>query len=199
MEVQEVHDKRRGCGYRKPGGLYLISNGDGIPCCKLPIPLEVCPVCRCGIKAARGWTWLDIYPFVKDRACANYPEGVCPLSVERIKSIGKIGLVWVGEKFYSTPDDVIREAKLLGISRRIPHLPKGFKVGETWVGLAHRKCIPTSPLFDGRSDRDHIPGIFRLFKPERVEYVVKGDETPEFLEACVKRGITPVRVVVDDE
>ena len=203
MEIPTLHERKRGCGFRKPGGLYLRSGNDGVPCCKLPIPLEVCPVCHSGIKAARGWTWIDLMPFVKDRACESYPEGVCPLSVERLKDIGKVGLVWIGEKFYPRPKDVIEEATEMGFSRRIPHLPKGFVVGETWVALAHRNCTPTAPLFDGRTDREFLPGIFRVFKPERVEYVVRDDpeiETPEFFERLTKRGITPVRVVpVEDE
>jgi hypothetical protein len=28
----------------------------------------------------------------------------------------------------------------MGISRRIPAIPKGFQVGETWVAFAHRKA-----------------------------------------------------------
>lgn len=197
MDIEVKHERKRGCGFRKPGGLYLISSGDGMPCCKLPIPLEVCPVCHSGIKPARGFTWVDLLPFVQNRACENQAEGVCPLSLERIKEIGKVGLIWVGEKFYPTPESLVKEAEDLGLSRRIPHLPKGFKVGETWVALAHRNCIPTNPLFDGRKDREFVPGIFRMFKPERVEYVVKDDETetPEFFERLAKKGITPVRVV----
>jgi len=197
MEIETLRERRRGCGFRKPGGLYLISSGEGVPCCKLPIPLEICPVCQSGIKPARGFTWVDLKPFLKPEACENHPEGLCPLSIERVAQLGMLGLIWVGEKFYPSPTELIKEAETMGISRRIPHLPKRFKVGETWVALAHRRCIPTKPLFDGRTDREHIPGIFRLFRPERVEYVTKGDETEEFLERLVKRGITPVHVIPD--
>ena len=200
MEIPTLHEKKRGCGFRQPGGLYLRSSNDGVSCCKLPIILEVCPVCHAGYHPARGWTWLDVRPFVNEDDCENYPDGVCPLSRGRIASIGKLGLIWIGEKFYPTPQDVIEETAEMGFSRRIHALPRGFKLGETWVALAHRKCIPTKPLYDGRTDKEHLPGIFRVFKPERVEYVVIGDETEEFLEKLVRRGITPVRVVpVEDE
>jgi hypothetical protein len=57
--VKLSHEKPRGCGRRKPGGLYLVAPGDGAPCCKLPIKLDVCPTCHAGIKPARGWTWVD--------------------------------------------------------------------------------------------------------------------------------------------
>lgn len=32
-------EARRGCGYRKAGGLYLVASGMGSPCHRLPIPL----------------------------------------------------------------------------------------------------------------------------------------------------------------
>jgi hypothetical protein len=42
------------------------------------------------------------------------------------------------------------------------------------------------------------PGVFQMFKPTAVEYITKGGETEEELEALVKRGITPVQVKQDD-
>jgi len=38
-------------------------------------------------------------------------------------------------------------------------------------------------------------GIFSAFVPSAIEYVTKGSETEEELEALVKRGITPIKVV----
>ena len=46
----------------------------------------------------------------------------------------------------------------------------------------------------GRAEVEHTPGIFRVFRPERIEYVLKGTETEEEIAAIVKRGLTPVRV-----
>ena len=51
-------EARRGCGYRKVGGLYLMGGTGGMPCCKMPIPLHVCPTCHGGIKQTRGWSWI---------------------------------------------------------------------------------------------------------------------------------------------
>jgi hypothetical protein len=53
-------EARRGCGYRKVGGLYLVGSGLGHGCDRLPIPLEICQCCGQGIKQTRGWTWVDI-------------------------------------------------------------------------------------------------------------------------------------------
>ena len=55
--------------------------------------------------------------------------------------MGRVGLIWVGEKFYPTPQDFCAEAEKMGISRRIPAVPNDFVLGETWVWLAHRKAI----------------------------------------------------------
>lgn len=38
----------RGCGFRKTDGLYLVCDGLGSACGKLPIPCEVCPTCGRG-------------------------------------------------------------------------------------------------------------------------------------------------------
>ncbi len=191
--VKLSYEKPRGCGRRKPGGLYLVAPGDGEPCCKLPFLLTVCPTCHAGIKPARGWTWVDADALLATAGpCTQKDQhfrNPCPAS----RPLGQVGLLWVGEKFYPTPDAFDAEALDMGISRRISALPKGFKLGETWVLLAHRKAVPSflaepdAPLYS--------PGIFRIFKPQAIEYVVKGDETPEELEKLQERGITPVRVV----
>jgi hypothetical protein len=73
------------------------------------------------------------------------------------------------------------------VSRRLSQVPKDFKVGETWVLVAHRKAIKNA-------DDSWTAGIFHAFRPQAVEYVVRGTETDEEIEALVKRGLTPVQV-----
>jgi len=77
--------------------------------------------------------------------------------------IGRAGLLWIGERFYRTPADFDREAKVLGISRRIAAVPRGFKLGD-WILLAHRKVMPT--------ENGLLPGIFRVWQPQRIEKIV---------------------------
>lgn len=192
------HDRKRGCGWRKPGGLYLVCEGEGKFCGKLPIPLERCPTCNGGIKPARGWTWVDAVALLRSVRCRLWPDGCldCPANIQDAIA-AKAGLLWIGEAFYPTPQDWQREAREQGISRRIPALPLGFKLGETWVLLAHRRVIPVT-VEDGQAPR-WAPGIFQLFKPSRVEYVVKGVETNVELADLMERGITPVRVVREGE
>jgi hypothetical protein len=195
MNIKTVIEKKRGCGYREPGGLYLRTDGTGRICGALPIELVVCPTCHQGIKPARGWTWINIAALVEVRGC-NRKEGCgdCPIADAKIQTSG---LIWVGEKFYKTPADFSRESNDMGISRRIAMVPRGFKLGETWVALAHRKAIPDfeAALDKVQTEKLFKPGIFHIFKPSRIEYVVKEFDPQDKLERLEKRGITLVKVV----
>ena len=185
MSITTVVEGKRGCGYRKPGGLYLRVDGRGWECGALPIPLDVCPCCGEGIKPSRGWTWIDMGKFAAKRECARTGGcGPCPLADAMI---GRAGLLWVGEQFYPTPEDWLKEASQMGISRRIKSVPHGFKVGETWVAMAHRKAIKIG-------DDKYQAAIFHVFCPSRIEYVVKGTETDEEIATLEKRGFTLVKV-----
>lgn len=115
--------------------------------------------------------------------------GDCPIADAKIQMAG---LLWVGEKFYKTPYSFAMESASMGISRRITMVPKGFKLGETWVALAHRKCIPL-PVEDGK-EPEFKAGIFHIFKPSRIEYVVKDTDDEEKMEKLEKRGFTLVKV-----
>jgi hypothetical protein len=71
-------------------------------------------------------------------------------------------------------------------------VPRGFKIGETWVALAHRKAI--SGYGNKPDEIVYKPGIFHVFCPSRIEYVVKDDDSDDKLEKLEKRGISLVRV-----
>lgn len=187
------YDLPRRCGMRKPGGLYLVCNGYGHPCCKLPIKLDICPTCHSGIHPARGFTWIDINPFIINTPCIDKSlPSPCILNRSNGNLLEKIGLLWVGTKFYPTTKDFRDEALSQGISRRIPQLPNGFEVGKTWVALAHRDCIKGQ---DAEGKEIWTPGIFHIIRPTSIEYIVKGDEDDKKLDRLRKRGVTPVIVL----
>lgn len=200
MNIATVHESKRGCGYRQPGGLYLRTDGLGRECGALPVETTVCPTCSQGIKPARGWTWINLASLVSQRGCPmgeivatdGEPTGCgeCPIADAMIQ---KAGLIWVGERFYPTPWHFLTEAITMGLSRRITAIPRDFKLGETWVCAGHRKTIP-QPVVVGQ-EQEFKPGIFHVFRPSRIEYCVKEGDTDEELEAKEKRGITLVRVV----
>lgn len=179
-------ESKRGCGYRQPGGLYLISDGISSTCGKLPVELCVCPTCGNGITHFRGFKWVT-YKIIEEAPC-DVPKckGCFPFN----GLVQEFGLMWVGEKFYPTPYDFIKEATSQGISKRIKSIPNKFKINMDWILLAHMKAVE-------QENGEAKPGIFRAFKPTRVEYIVKGDETEEELNNKEKRGITLVKVVRD--
>jgi hypothetical protein len=219
IKVETRTEGKRCCGYRKPGGIYLVGPPFGMPCCKLPFPLTTCPCCGAGIRPARGWTWVDVGQLITG-ICTQ--EEITPmLTVRRDcplanpEQLGKAGLIWVGEQFYKTPEDFLAEARTMGICRRITNIPREFKLGETWVLLAHRKAIATlaeepelllahrkaiATLAEEPEPGELVPtnkyqsAIFSVFRPIAIEYVIKGDETQEELEKIVNRGMTPVNV-----
>jgi len=218
--MRTVSEGARGCGYRKGGGLYLMSDGIGVGCSALPIEMTVCPCCGNGIKPARGWTWIEpdsllegyLGPHQSDSHTKRCPLGAPGRLGERA------GLLWIGEQHYATPEAWVAEGKRMGFSRRIHNIPRGFKAGETWVLAGHRKAIERGYEYDGEhyaslnelalqhpdASTDEIkvgyaPGIFHVWRPSRVEYVVKGDETDEELAALESRGIEPVKVIRADE
>jgi len=182
-------EQRRGCGWRKVGGIYLVGEGLAMECGRLPFALHVCPVCKAGVKFSRGWTWLDWKNYAGDClqgcACHNRNCAVC------LPRFDQYGLMWVGEKHYS-PESFVIEALQMGVSKRIASIPRGFKVGESWVLLAHKKALPEEPDGNGEQNRS---GIFYAFRPARIEQLVReSDLTEEKKELLKKRGITPVEV-----
>ena len=208
-------EAKRGCGFRKVGGLYLCGEYIHVPCDRLPLPLTTCPVCGQGIKVGRGFTQINPYRLWGiHENCRDhfYPCKVCQPKDEPAYIMG------VGEKYYKTPDDFTREAWEMGVSKRIPFVPKELKLGETVIYLAHPKaCEVREPvamqqamaiLEEARTKQPRLleterveksPGIFTAFIPQRIEKLIwESQATPEELEKLDKRGIKPVIVPEGD-
>ena len=202
-------EAKRGCGYRKVGGLYMVGEAGGIPCDRLPIPLEICSCCGQGIKQGRGWQWVDIAGLVGGNHVlavkARQEDGVvmqcncfatCPLC-HNVKELGKGGLLWIGQQFYPTIEDFEAEARQLGISRRISTVPRGFEVGKHYVLFAHPRGVLKTT---GDLQAAYVPAIFRVWKPKRIERIYnESQRTSDEVAADIKRGITPVFVPDDDK
>jgi len=172
------------------------------------------------VKPSRGWTWIHLRPFVDakqticerndcDTCAAAAPDGVA-------YKIDRVGLLWIGEKYYPTPRDFLDEGFEKGISRRVSGLPRDFILGETWVFFAHRKAMSREcqacdgkgfvagkpdPQCDSLACVDcggncfvHLPAMFGAFKPERIEYIVADDDDDDKLQSLADRGFTLVRV-----
>lgn len=197
--IHQRTEGKRGCGFRKKGGKYLVSDGISKACGMLPIPLTVCPCCSAGIKQSRGFTWIT-GALLQGRTC---PTGMlklkgnqchtCPLYY--IKPEFKLGLMWVGAKYYPSIKDFDAEAVKMGVSKRISQVPNDFVVGKTWIALAHPEAIV-------KAEKSGLltctPGIFQIFKPTRIEYIVTGKETEDELDAMEKRGFTLVELTTEE-
>jgi hypothetical protein len=193
-------ESKRGCGFRKKGGMYFVNDGIGRGCGKLPIALTVCPCCNQGIKQSRGFTWIT-GALIQGYKCpseklllAKNQCHTCPFYY--IKPDVKLGLMWVGEKYYPSTSDFTREANKLGVSKRISQVPKDFVIGKTWICLAHPEAIVNA---GDKGELEVFPGIFHAFQPSRIEYVITGKESPQELDAMEKRGFTLVDVIPEDD
>jgi len=193
-------EPKRGCGYRKVGGLYVVGDpGSLLACDRLPFPLTVCPTCHAGIKPSRGWTWIFPYNLFEGNHtnCTCSPS--CPIC-HPAKLGRKAGLLWIGKTFYEI-DEFLAEAEILGVSRRIAAVPRGFRLGQTWVLVAHGQAVRI-----GREKGTIMEvykktaGIFSAFKPTRIEKIITESESrnEEEMLKLANRGITPI-VVPDDD
>jgi len=185
----------RGCGYRKVGGLYLVSKGLGEPCERLPIPILPCTVCEACLKQTRSFQWVRMSYLVSlaKRCDANIDGhcGRCPICLASPESKEKVGLLWVGKQYYPSAGDFALEADKLGVSRRVSAVPKGFVVGKTWVFVAHPEAIRVGDLA--------APGVFHAFRPERIELLITPAMRDEdWVLDLAKRGVTLVEVPEDD-
>jgi len=183
----------RGCGYRKVGGLYLVGGGASMQCDRLPFEIVNCPTCGSGLKFSRGFTWLDWDKYAGLHTVACACPNTCAICVPET---GLYGLLWVGERYYS-PENFVKEAIQMGISRRIAAIPKGLKLGETWILFAHKHVIPFK---NEKNEDDFKPAVFYAFRPTGLELLVwESEATPERLAELEKRKITPVIIPDGDK
>lgn len=193
-------EAKRGCGYRKAGGLYLVGGGLTRDCDRMPIPITPCPVCGEVIRFHRAVAQINPLrlwaPHIYKEACRC--ERDCPACSPSERA----WLMWVGTEY--TPQSFIHEARELGVSKRIARVPKAFALGD-WVFLAHNKAINAAAVADiqllaGLGQAAPAPAVFLAFCPERVEKIVTESQArdAEAMDKLLKAGITPVKVPDDD-
>lgn len=227
----------------------MVCEGFSKRCGRLPVPIEPCPHCEamgitCRIEQVRSWTWINARKFMATYPCDQqevikvgmvnedspvyHPACDCPMADPPERA----GLLWIGEAHYKTPADFLLETDLphpdgrkMGVSRRIAAVPKGFKLGETWVFVAHPKAIvedcdqcggtgwhntsmprteDNTGFGKGKCEecdegKLYTTAIFHAFRPTALEYVVTGEETDEELEALEARGFTLVQVETEEQ
>jgi len=194
-------EEKRGCGYRKVNGIYLVGCAVGVGCDRLPYRLEACPVCGAGIHFTRSVTEINPFHLMGDHKDCHDNFDNCYICKPPDDTAF---IMMVGEKFYPTPAHFIEESDRLGISKRIPFIPRNLRLGSTIIYLAHNNAC-TIPV-DNDDDPEalqkrmldaqktgHALGIFMAFKPIAIEMpVYKSKLTDEKKAELKKRGITPV-------
>ena len=204
-------EAKRGCGYRKVGGLYLMGGIINAPCDRLPMNLEICPVCSSGLKVGKGFT--EINPFklwgnhgiafderTKEVTDCHDPE-TCYVCYPPDSAAF---LMRVGGKFY-TVNSFMLEATAMGVSKRIPFIPRKLEVGKTPIYLVHKKA--GWKYTEGNGEKkliDETDAIFTAFVPTHIEQLVwekdlKGKKGKALREQAEKRGITIVPVPNKDK
>jgi hypothetical protein len=204
-----MSEQKRGCGFRKIGGLYLVCDpGFALDCDGLPLELEQC-VC-CGFKPPFSRNLQKIQAlYLLMREVEHHAEhdnakcqclSQCPIChiPAHVRHASEIyGLMFVGKQSY-TPNSFIKEAFQMGVSKRIPEIPAWLKLRETWILLAHQK-VPKVTLEDLKKNELHtkepeyIQAVFYAFQPQRVELVCwKGQLSNDQILKLEKKGITPV-------
>ena len=206
-------EPKRGCGFRKVGGLYLVGDGLTVLCDRLPLVLPECQTCGEHVRFSRGiqgitplglWGSHDIPTHLDEQV------GTCTDSKECFvcRPGARAWLMWVGADY--TPASFVAEAKQLGISKRIAAVPIGLKLGESWVYLAYLKLI--SAVCEGCKVKPEkscaacrgagtytLPGVFYAFRPKRIEAIITDRQEREGKAmGLIARGINSVIVPEDD-
>lgn len=184
MGEPQVHisvERERKCGYRKPDatgvGIYFMGGGGEEACERLPFPLHTCPTCGAGFKYSRSFTWIGpqtLFAAGIEPVCdqnIEHQHEKCPCCNPAI--VGeKAGLVWVGNAYYS-PREFLVEAREMGISRKLPSIPRGFEVGRDIIYFAHLLACPGQKL-EG-FEPEPTAGVFHAFRPTYVDLVIEDE------------------------
>ena len=174
-------ESKRGCGYRKGGGTYVVSGNFWSGCDRLPFPLTVCPCCGEGYRPSRALREIDPVKMLGDHENCECGGGCYICHPQFINLDVSHYLEWIGGSFYKDHTAFVQEARELGISRRLKGgVPRGLVVGKTVFYLAHREILFTkrSAKIGGftRGLFERGPGIFTAFVAQGIEHICTESE-----------------------
>ncbi len=133
----------RGCGSRKAGGLYLVT--------------EMSPY-------GRPFNYFMLDPPVEYTGPKFQGIQVSDYTIEGITGECVILLDMVGLEFYPTMPAFVEEARRFGVSRRIPvNFDFSKLAGKTvYLGTIHWRAIP---MFDKKPELGTLPPYWTCFRP----------------------------------
>jgi len=176
---------QRGCGVRIEGGIYLVTTaeieelvdyidvtedtGIGGKLVLFPKPYPTLAT----LKPFRGYRGFDKHGFFRDIEIHKRSNGKGRIRLRNCyyakPEEQKAWLHWIGNKYYSIKS-FIEEAKLIGVSRRVPkNILKKMRWGDTIFLASKQKGLKT-------------PVVFGYFKLEKIEGIkVRREEMSEHL------------------
>lgn len=131
-------EAKRGCGYRKAGGLYVVGEFEN------PQPAPWLPFCTSHAQT-RSLQWVsgaDLFATADGMSAEERASWIVQRAGETASDGGtaSVALMWVGAKHYS-PSSFTAEALTMGVSKRVSSIPKDLRPGDP-VALAHPSAIP---------------------------------------------------------
>lgn len=182
---------KRGCGFRKVGGFYLVGAGLTHLCERLPLKIPSCPCCGERPRPNRGIQKFDYGKYFGTDEYSNCPPNCWVCYPDTIIDMEQY-LMWVGKRYYN-PDSFINEAEMHGVSKRISRkMIDHISIGTSVIFLAYQSMIS-----DNHDKRIKHDAIFYAFIPTAIEHLMTESEyrdLPEEEEEEMKeRGI---RIVV---
>ena len=109
-------------------------------------------------------------------------------------------LMWVGDDY--TVESFLLEARTMGVSKRIPAIPKDLEVGKSWIYLSKLRVIPQNGQswlpFEPVEKRGQGPGVFYAFRPTAIEVIVSEEDYDFRADEYREMGVTPVPVPAND-
>lgn len=193
-------EEKRGCGWRKIGGAYLVGEGLAETCDALPLDLEPCGECGYTVPFSRGIQEIHSGYLTSKVEKAHEKQGglcrdsfPCPICGSGLPR--KIFLMFVSQEYY-TLESFISEARKLGVSKRIAPqcIPKNFLLGRDWIFLAHKRVLFRP--YDGSSGwkEDVKRGIFYAFRPQRIEMLLDSLASESEILEWERKGFTVVLI-----
>lgn len=188
-------EPKRLCGYRTVGSLYLMAHPNFMTCHRLPLPLNS-PCSTCGEipRFNRSISYispLKIFNPCSDCLSERNQDLLCSDLCTACNPPLRGYLIWVGKLHY-TPKGFLNEAINLGISKKIPFIPRTFSNEYPWY-FAHPDAMKhPNPDAPPQATRQ---GVFLCGYFQRFEKLIwKKDATKETLDILKKHGITPIIV-----
>lgn len=191
-----VEEKRK-CGWRQLDGLYLVGKGLAVICDRLPMPLpDCCPTCNSGLKHTRVPRKINALKLWGEHGYCTEEAPLRDNCYVCHPADAVAYVMGVGNE-YPTPKDFVDEAITLGVSKRIPAVPRDIELGKTVVFLTHKKALLCQEKDEKGNDK-YQAGVIYAFIVQRIEQIVRESELEEKREALEKRHITPVPVPDND-